>query len=95
MAVELPAEALALIAAGEHFDVAVLDMLMPAMDGITLAHEIRRHRDECQLPLLLLTSLGRLPQGRSNRDFTAQLSKPIKASQLYNALAGATHRRDG
>jgi PAS domain S-box-containing protein len=86
IATELPAEALALIAAGEHFDVAVLDMMMPDMDGITLAREIRRHRSERELPLLLLTSLGRLPQARSAGEFSAQLSKPLKASQLYNAL---------
>ena len=89
VAVELPSDALELIAAGEHFDVAVLDMMMPDMDGIALAREIRRHHDERELPLLLLTSLGRLPQARSNGDFTAQLSKPIKASQLYNALLEA------
>src|SRR5919201_843220 len=86
VAVELPSEALALIAAGEHFDVAVLDMMMPDMDGITLAREIRRHRSERELPLLLLTSLGRLSQARSADIFSAQLSKPLKASQLYNAL---------
>jgi CheY-like chemotaxis protein/anti-sigma regulatory factor (Ser/Thr protein kinase) len=86
VAVELPSDALELITAGDRFDVAVLDMMMPGMDGIALAREIRRHRDERELPLLLLTSLGRLPQARSSGDFTAQLSKPIKASQLYNAL---------
>lgn len=84
VAVELPSEALALIEAGERFDVAVLDMLMPELDGIALAREIRRHRHE--LPLLLLTSLGRLPGARSATEFAAQLAKPLKASQLYDAL---------
>jgi CheY-like chemotaxis protein/HPt (histidine-containing phosphotransfer) domain-containing protein len=86
VALELPADALALVAAGEHFDVAVLDMMMPDMDGITLAREIRRHRSEHELPLLLLTSAGRLPQARTGGEFAAQLAKPLKASQLYNAL---------
>ena len=83
---ELPAAALELIAKGEPFDVAVLDMMMPEMDGIALAGEIRQHRSQFELPLLLLTSLGRLPQGQSESVFSAQLSKPLKASQLYNTL---------
>jgi CheY-like chemotaxis protein/HPt (histidine-containing phosphotransfer) domain-containing protein len=86
VAVEHPSKALELIAEGAQFDVAVLDMMMPDMDGITLAHEIRRRRSERELPLLLLTSVGRLPQAWSTSDFSAQLAKPLKASQLYNAL---------
>src|SRR5204862_8044668 len=35
---------------------------------------------------LLLTSLGRLPQLQSEGVFSAQLAKPLKASQLYNTL---------
>ena len=65
---------------------------MPEMDGVALAREIRRHRDERELPLLLLTSLGRLPQARSAAEFAAQLAKPVKASQLYNALVQTARR---
>ena len=80
------AEALVLIDAGERFDLAVLDMMMPGMDGVELAREIRRRRPRRELPLLLLTSLGRLPQAASGDEFDAQLAKPLRASQLYNAL---------
>jgi PAS domain S-box-containing protein len=86
VAVELPSEALALVEAGEPFDVAVLDMMMPEMDGLALAREIRSRRSGQNLPLLVLTSLGRLPQAQSAGVFSAQLAKPLKASQLYNAL---------
>ncbi|HEY2311103.1 MAG TPA: GAF domain-containing protein, partial [Gaiellaceae bacterium] len=86
VAVELPARALELIAGGEPFDIAVLDMMMPIMDGLALAGEIRSRRSAEELPLLLLTSLGRLPQAESGNVFSAQLSKPLKASQLYNTL---------
>ena len=84
LAVEHPSEALALIEAGERFDVAVLDMQMPEMDGLALAREIRRHRLE--LPLVLITSLGGLPEARSATEFAAQLTKPLRASQLFDAL---------
>jgi PAS domain S-box-containing protein len=93
VAVERPIDALALIEAGEPFDVAVLDMLMPEMDGLALAREIRQRRDENELPLLLVTSLGRLPRAQSASDFSAQLAKPIKASQLFNALVGVLAKR--
>jgi len=89
VAIASPTEALALIEGGETFDVAVLDMMMPELDGLALAREIRRHRDERQLPLVLLTSLGRLPQAESAGEFAVQLSKPVRASQLYNALVKA------
>jgi PAS domain S-box-containing protein len=87
--VAAPLDALARIEQGEAFDVAVLDMMMPDMDGLALAREIRRHRNERELPLVLLTSLGRLPQGESSGLFAVQLAKPVKASQLYNALVRA------
>ena len=89
VAIASPSEALTRIEEGEKFDVAVLDLVMPEMDGLTLAREIRRHRDERELPLVLLTSLGRLPQAQSSGEFAVQLAKPVKASQLYNALLKA------
>ncbi len=86
VAVELPTAALELIASDEPFDIGVLDMMMPGMDGLALAGEIRDRRSAEELPLLLLTSLGRLPQAESSNLFSAQLAKPFKASQLYNTL---------
>ena len=35
---------------------------------------------------MLLTSLAGLPQARSADEFSVQLTKPVRASQLYNAL---------
>jgi PAS domain S-box-containing protein len=83
-----PAEALEWIRRGDPLDVAILDMQMPEMDGLTLAREIRRYRDADALPLVMLTSLGRRTEDREAAgEFAAVLTKPIRASQLYNAVA--------
>jgi CheY-like chemotaxis protein/HPt (histidine-containing phosphotransfer) domain-containing protein len=85
-AVESPLEALVRIRRGDPFDAAVLDLQMPEMDGLALAREIRRYRAERDLPLILLTSIGRLAEARAAPEFSAQLTKPVKASHLYEAL---------
>ena len=84
-----PAEALEWIRRGDPFDVAVLDMEMPQLSGLTLARELRRHRDAQQLPLVMLSSLGVRPQDDVIGEFAAFLMKPIKASQLYDTLTKA------
>jgi CheY-like chemotaxis protein len=88
VAVALPSQALGLVESGEIFDVAAIDMQLPEMDGPELARRIRRHPNGQELPLVLLTSLAGLPEARSAEEFSAQLTKPVRASQLYNALMG-------
>ncbi len=85
-ATESPREALAWIRAGEPFDVAILDMHMPEMDGATLAHAIRQEPAGAALPLILFTSLGRREALAESEAFAAYLHKPIKPSQLFDAL---------
>jgi PAS domain S-box-containing protein len=78
-------EALTALKQEAPFDLAILDMQMPGMDGLSLAAEIRQFYDAQTLPLIMLTSMGR--QGQfSKPDFTAFLTKPVKLSQLYNTL---------
>jgi PAS domain S-box-containing protein len=80
-----PLEALESIRRGDPFDVAILDMQMPELDGLALAREIRRHRSAERLPLILLTSLGRREQAEEAH-FAARVTKPIRPSQLYDLL---------
>jgi len=84
---ESPLEALGWIRAGERFDVAILDMHMPEMDGVALAHAIRQLPAGSSLPLILFTSLGRREADAEDEGFAAYLHKPIKPSQLFDALA--------
>ena len=83
-AIETPAEALERFAAGDRFDIAIIDGQMPGMNGDELAAELQRHEPPPP-PLLLLTSLGR--RGTSDeRRFAAVLTKPVKPAVLYDAI---------
>ena len=89
---ESPAEALEWIRAGEEFDVAILDMQMPDMDGVQLARAIRESRDAKMLPMILYTSIGLRDSsdegGALNEGlWVGTLFKPAKQSQLFDMLA--------
>lgn len=85
-------QALALLASGEYFDVALLDVQMPGMDGYELARLIREKYSASELPLLVLTSQG-MDGVRSRELGVAQtLSKPIKSAQLIAALSRVLDR---
>ncbi|MBE9020730.1 response regulator, partial [Chroococcidiopsidales cyanobacterium LEGE 13417] len=82
------AEALEWLQRGDPFDLAVLDMQMPQMDGLSLATTIHQQPNYRKLPLLLLTSMGK-PEVASQSTavkLSACLTKPVKQSQLYNVL---------
>ncbi|HGY54647.1 MAG TPA: response regulator [Caldithrix abyssi] len=69
------------------FDVAILDMQMPEMDGMQLARQIRQMEGYKKLPLILLSSIGLEVQVQSkNHLFNHYLNKPVKQSLLFNTL---------
>jgi signal transduction histidine kinase/CheY-like chemotaxis protein/putative methionine-R-sulfoxide reductase with GAF domain len=74
--------ALASVDDGDDYDLAILDMHMPGMDGLELANRLRAARPD--LPLVLYTSLG----GAEANDpvFAGVLAKPVKQSQLFDML---------
>jgi CheY-like chemotaxis protein/HPt (histidine-containing phosphotransfer) domain-containing protein len=92
---EFPTEALLWIQQGEQFDIAIVDFNMPVLDGIELARAIRKLRKESELPLVMLSSLGRREMNTGELNFAAYLTKPIKPSQLHDALVSvlAGHAR--
>ena len=82
-----PTEALGWVRLGETFHVAVLDMQMPDMDGGMLAEQLRRGRPAAEMPLILLSSVGHAGIADARALFAASLSKPVKPSQLFDAMA--------
>jgi CheY-like chemotaxis protein len=81
---ESPAQALAWMQSGERFDLAILDMHMPEMDGLALARRARSVMPE--LPLVLFSSLGRREGGELGGVFKAHLTKPLRQSQMFDTL---------
>jgi len=75
---------------GAVFDTAILDMAMPEMDGLTLAKEIRGYPGTAELPLILLSSISQSAESGQHSDvnFADVLKKPVRTSQLFNALIG-------
>ena len=91
LAAQSSEEALALLSKEKQFDIAIVDMQMPQMHDFTLAREIHKLPGYQNLPLVILTSLGK-PENKSDFgdiEFITCLSKPIKQSQFYNVLAQA------
>ena len=81
-------EALSELGARAMFDAVVVDMHMPDIDGVELARRIRGIAPE--LPLVLFTSLGNRELAADDADlFAAHLAKPVRSSQLFDALVGA------
>lgn len=80
---------------GQPYDIAIVDMLMPVMDGAMLGLKIKGDPLLRTTRLVMLTSLGQ--HGDSTRmkaiGFSACLTKPIKQAHLFASLNAAV--RDG
>jgi PAS domain S-box-containing protein len=85
------AEALKIVGR-QNFDVVLIDMQMPEMDGIMLAQKIRSSHST---PLILLSSSTENVSDEERDLFQYQISKPIKHSVLMNALLKVTGVDEG
>ncbi len=82
-----PREALGWVSKGEHFDIAVVDLHMPELDGISLATALRSSDSGADTPIVMLSSLG--VHDRTSEAISAFLVKPVKPSALHDAMATA------
>lgn len=73
---------------GSGFDLAILDVHMPGMDGIELARTIRADTALKPLPLIMLSSVSQELDEAARRGLGIQcaLTKPVKQSRLYDCI---------
>jgi CheY-like chemotaxis protein len=70
------------------YDVAILDLMMPGMDGFQLAEAIKNDQQIAGTHLMMLTSFGLRGDGAraKHTGVAAYLTKPVRQSQLFDCL---------
>jgi PAS domain S-box-containing protein len=83
---------------GEAFDLGILDLNMPGMDGVELAGHLKSDPATKEMLLFLLSSSGDLLGAAEShvRGFAGSLTKPVRQSELFDLLItslvdGAVH----
>lgn len=73
----------------KRFDMALIDMHMPEMNGEMLAGELRKNDELNDMKLLLLTSMTKMKTNEEIKalGFDGYLNKPLASSDLFNAIA--------
>ena len=79
------------------YEIAILDMQMPEMDGETLGQKIKQDPDLKNTILVLSTSMGKRGDAKRIEEigFAAYLTKPVKQSQFYDCLTTVTGTKKG
>lgn len=87
-------DALAYLEAG-NYDAAVLDVMMPKMDGITVLTTLRARHDP--IPVLLLTARSEVEDKVRGLDSGANyyLTKPFDSQELLAAIRAITRTQTG
>lgn len=77
---------------GDQYDAAILDIMMPKMDGITVLREIRSRKNA--VPVLLLTAKSGVDDRVSGLDQGADdyLTKPFAMKELLARIRAITRR---
>ena len=81
----------AAVTEGDPFRAAIVDMQMPGMDGAALGRAIKADAALADVPLVMMTSLGRRGDARrmAAAGFAAYLIKPARQSDIFDCLTYA------
>ena len=81
-------------AEGKPYDLALLDMQMPEMDGMTLARSIKSEPSIAGTRLIILTSMGFMhsQDELKKAGVDAYLVKPVKQSRLFDTVINVLGR---
>ncbi|HUC84178.1 MAG TPA: response regulator, partial [Candidatus Acidoferrales bacterium] len=90
-AVENAAQAAELLRGPAAFDLALIDLHLPGVDGLSAAAELQKLPSATMLPMVLLTPLGKKKRGTEEVRlvFAHAVHKPVKPAQLSAALERA------
>lgn len=73
--------------ADKNFDLGIIDMLLPGMNGTDIARMIRGRSGNEHLPLILFSSAGHVTMEGADKDlFAAILNKPVKYEYIRRTL---------
>ena len=68
---------------------ALVDLIMPGTDGLEMAAIVRADPALASIRLMLISSVAVEPDAVAHAGFVARMTKPVRMSQLYDALVGA------
>ncbi|MFT5699088.1 MAG: two-component system sensor histidine kinase/response regulator [Desulforhopalus sp.] len=77
----------------ESYDLILLDLDMPGMDGMEVAHRLKMGNETGSIPIIMLTSVGAYGDIQKSRDvgIDLYLTKPVRQRDLFAAIYSAIH----
>lgn len=79
--------------ASDPYDVVLVDLLLPNMDGFEFARNVERIKGISNTRLIMVTAYDEPQKGRAaiEAGFSGYLTKPVRQSQLYDCIVNASH----